>query len=117
MTDALLTNSFDFSIRLIELARYLKKEGKEFPLLACLLECGNGIGVNLRLVAISGAKERTVQLGQALAFVTESEYILELMTKTRYLSEQQSIPLRAGCTHLKEGITDMKQGNRQSNAR
>jgi len=101
----LLENSFDFSIRLSELVRYLQDEGKEFPLWQRLLICGNGIGTNLRMAEMSVVKERAVKLEQALACAVECEHLLKLMAKTGYLSERQSEPLRKDCSRLVELIS------------
>jgi len=108
MTEKILQNSFDFSIRLIELVKYLKDEGREFPLSERLLICGNGIGVNLCIAKMSALKERTAKSEQALAFAVECEHLLKLMAKTGYMTEQQSVPLREDCSHLINMIDGVK---------
>jgi len=116
MREQLLSSSFDFSIRLVGLVEYLKNEGKEFPLSQQLLTCGNGIGVNLRLIPLADKKERNVRADQALICAVESEYILELMKKTGYLTEQQSGSIRADCAYLIKGIADIRKENNRSRA-
>lgn len=108
MTDELLQNSFFLAVRLVELVRYLKDEGKDFPLSERLLICGNGVGVNLRIAKMSVAKERAVKTGQALAYALECEYLLKLMAKTGYMTEYQSMPLREDCTSLISMINSVK---------
>jgi len=108
MTEKILQSSFDFSIRLIELVKYLKDESREFPLSERLLICGNGIGVNLSVAKMSAAKERAAKLGQALACAVECGHLLKLMAKTGDMTEQQSVPLREDCSYLINMIDGVK---------
>jgi len=100
MNETSLERGFDFSVRLVELEKYLKNEGKDFPLSQRLLACGVGVGVHLRLAAMSAAKERAAKTALALAAAVECGYLLELLSKTGYLTERQSIPLREDCERL-----------------
>ena len=97
----LIAKSFDFSIRMIELANYLTEEHKQFPLINRLLECGSGIGICLRT-----SDEFTISLqesyGQAYRLSLETEYLLELLVKTGYLNEIQIKPILTDCRFLKE---------------
>ena len=63
----ILDKSFDFSIRIIELAKYLDEGKKPFPLCERLLLCATGIGVYLRLSESTG--KRPAESGrQALSY-------------------------------------------------
>lgn len=105
MWEKLLDSSFDFSIRLVELVKYLNSEDRRFPLAEHLLNCGNGIGINLRMAARTAAgRENYEKMAQAGACAAEIEYTLEVMAKTGYLTEQQSLPLREECAELAEMI-------------
>lgn len=95
-----MEKSFDFSIRLIELAKYLRDENKEFPLTERLLICGIGIGVDLRIASGCMGKEKTARMAQAVAYAAECEYLLELMVKTGYLAEQQSRFVLEECAEI-----------------
>lgn len=105
MKENLLENSFDFSIRLMELNKYLMDEGKAFPLSERLLACGSGICVNLSMADIRGEKDGR-DVYNALADAVESGHLLKLMAKTGYLTEQQSIPLRNECDRIIELIVN-----------
>lgn len=109
----LLERSFDFSIRLLELIKYLADEGSVFPLSKRLLICGCSIGVNLRMAELFSAKEEQERLEQALTNAVDCEYLLELMVKTGYLTQQQSMPIREDCHYLKEQIMDIKKDNKR----
>lgn len=99
-----LDKSFDFSIRIIELAKYLDEEKKPFPLCERLLACATGIGVLLRLAESTG-RGFAENGRQALAYAVEAEYLLESMAKTGYLTEKQSLPIIGDCRELKKQIT------------
>lgn len=98
--------SFDFSIRIIELAKYLDEEGKPFPLSERLLTCATGIGICLRMAELTG-KRSTDNVMQALDYVVETEFLLETMGKTGYLTEKQSLPLINDCRSLKTLVTEL----------
>lgn len=98
--DQIFEKSFDFSIRIIELTKYLDEEKKPFALRERLLKCGAGIGVYLRLA--ESIPNRSAESGrQALSYAVESEYLLETMAKTGYLTEKQSQPIISDCRALK----------------
>lgn len=107
-----MESSFDFSIRLVELVKYLRDENREFPLEKWLLIRGNGVWVNLRMAELSDGKERSGAENQALACAVEIGYMLKLMAKTGYLDEQQSMPLREDCDELVKLISDSKKKNK-----
>jgi len=98
--DQVLEKSFDFSIRIIELIKYLDEENKPFALRERLLRCGMGIGVCLRLAESMG-KRFTESGWQALYYAVEAEYLLETMAKTGYLTKKQSQPIINDCRALK----------------
>ena len=104
MTD-LQANAFDFGIRIVELAGWLKGEGKEFPLINRLLECGTGLGISLRAANGLNIKDSSIK---ALRLADEAQYLLELMVKTSFLTELQSKPLLSDCLALKEEIGRLK---------
>lgn len=95
--------AFDFGIRIIELANYLEEEKKLFPLINRLLICGTGIGAYLRS-SEALQKNREEQSVEACKNAAETEYLLELMVKTGYLTEQQSEPILSDCRAIKEDL-------------
>lgn len=105
----ILEKSFDLSIRAIELVNYLDTENRPFPLSGRFLECATGIGLAMRLVPISRKRSASDRASQALAYLTEVEYLLELMVKTGYLNEKQSQPMKNDCRGLGSLITERLQ--------
>jgi four helix bundle protein len=99
----LLIKVFDFGIRVIELANYLNEENKQFPMIAHLLECGTGIGVCLR-ISDSLPKSLQENFTKAYKLALETEYLLELMVKTEFISDNQSKPILNDCRYIIEEI-------------
>ena len=98
MTDY-LAKSFDFGIRIVQLARWLNDEGKEFPLAGRLLESGTGVGISLR--AAKALRDRGYYV-HAVEQAEEVQYLLELMVNTGFITEIQSEPLLFDCKAIIE---------------
>lgn len=96
-----LSQSYDFGIRIVQLSRWLKDEGKDFPLSGRLLECGAGICPALRVAQAMGDKGSRVV---AFRYVEEAEYLLELMVETDFITALQSEPLLSDCRVIKKDI-------------
>lgn len=98
--EELLSKAFDFSVRSIELANYLEEENKVFPMKTRFLECAEGLCVCLR-TADKLQKNAREYLAQAYRLSLEAECLLELMVKTGFLNEKQSVPILTDCRYLK----------------
>ncbi|MBP7177289.1 MAG: four helix bundle protein [Deltaproteobacteria bacterium] len=101
----ILEKSFDFSIRAVELIKYLDEEKKAFPLYERFLACATAIGITQRLL-LSAGKQTVKDSTKAFSYVVEAEYLLEIMAKTGYLTEKQSQPIIDDCRSLKALITE-----------
>lgn len=101
--DQILNKSFDFSIRSIELVKYLDEEKRPFPLCGWLLSCATEMGISLRLAGLTDP-ESVDTVRQALHCAVEAEYLLEIMVKTGCLREKQNLPILSDCRALKELI-------------
>lgn len=96
----LLENSFDFSIRAMELIRYLNEEKKTFLLRERFLVCATGIGISLRLTKVKNDKS----FEEALDYAVETEYLLEIMVKIGCLKKKAK-PAHSGrlpCTEVRD---------------
>lgn len=102
----ILDKSFVFSVRAVELAKYLVEENKPFPLSGRLLSRAAELGVSLRLAGMA-EKENDEHGARALSCAVEAEYLLELMVKTGYLQEKQSKHILSDCRALKAMIADL----------
>ena len=82
--------SKEFAVRIIRLARYLQEEKREFVLSKQLLRSGTSIGANVR-EAIRGQSRADFisKMNIALKESAETEYWLELLHETDYLSSKE----------------------------
>ena len=92
--NALKDKSFAFSIRIINLYKYLGKSKKEFVISNQLLRSGTAIGALIREAqnAESG-KDFIHKLGIAQKECDESLYWLELLKETNYLTEIEFVSI------------------------
>jgi hypothetical protein len=91
----------DFGVCVMEMAKYLKEEGKDFPLIARVLECVSGICGSLRS-AITIPKHSQGFYVKVIGFTEEFQYLMELMVKSGVLTELQSKPLISDSQAIKD---------------
>ena len=79
-----------FAVRIIKLCQFLSKDQREFVLSKQLLRSGTSIGANVREAhhAMSNAEFRA-KMNIALKEASETEYWLELLQETGYLTKEQ----------------------------
>ena len=97
MKDNILRNkSFDFAVRVVNLYRYLVDEKKEFVLSKQLLRSGTSIGANVE-EAIGGQSRSDFLAKLSIAYkeARESLYWIELLNKTEFLSDKESVSIKS----------------------
>jgi four helix bundle protein len=104
--NTIVQKSKAFAIRIIRLYQFLTNEKKEFVLSKQLLRSGTSVGANVK-EAIRGfsKKDFRFKLGIALKEASESEYWLELLVATDYISETQFQSLEDDCVELIKILT------------
>jgi four helix bundle protein len=97
-----------FAIRSIRLFQYLQNERKEFILSKQLLRSATSIGANVK-EAIRGqsAKDFKSKLSIALKEASETEYWLELLVETEYISKAQFDSIQADCVEIIKILTSI----------
>lgn len=100
--------SLDFAERMVNLRKYMMNINKEDVMSKQLLRCGTSIGAN---ISEALAAESTADFVHKLAIsqkeANETLFWLELLRRTKYLSENQSESLVADCLELKRMITSI----------
>lgn len=101
-----VTKSKAFAVRIIKLYQYLNAEKKEYILSKQLLRSGTSIGANVK-EAIRGQSKADfiAKLNVSLKEASETEYWLELLYETDYLSEEQFISINHDCVELLKLLT------------
>ena len=89
MNNAVLEKSFDFSVRIVNLYKYLTEKKQEYILSKQLLRCGTSIGANITEAQRGQSKaDFTAKMHIALKEAYEVEYWLKLFYKTEYIDEK-----------------------------
>ena len=95
-----------FAIRIIRLSQYLINEKREHVLSKQILRSGTSIGANVREANSAQSKKDFIAKMQiALKEACETEYWLELLQETEYISGNAGESLRTDCHELYQMIT------------
>ena len=99
--DKLAERSMEFAVQIIELTKTLRMR-KEFIMANQIGRSGTSIGANIREAHYAQNRDDFVsKLEIALKEANETGYWLELLVRTKYISEQQYRELRAQCAELR----------------
>ena len=104
--NAIVIKSKAFAIRIIRMYQFIQSEKKEFTLSKQLLRSGTSIGANVK-EGIRGysKKDFRFKLGIALKEASETEYWLELLFETDYITEIQFQSILRDCVELIKILT------------
>ncbi len=90
-----------FAVRVIRLYQHLTEHKREFVLSKQLLRSGTSIGANVREAGrAQSKKDFTSKMNIALKEAAESEYWLELLQETDYLTRPEYDSLAQDCGEL-----------------
>lgn len=93
--------SFGFAVRCVNLYKYLTQAKHEFVISKQLLRSGTSVGANIK-EAIYAQSEADFAMKMKIAQkeAAESEYWIELLVATEYLSENEAKSLIDDCSEL-----------------
>lgn len=93
--------SFDFALRIVKLNEYLKEHKKEYVMSKQLLRCGASIGANIREAEYGESKADFIhKMSISLKEANETEYWLELLYHSNYISEKAFQSIIKDCREL-----------------
>ncbi len=93
--------SYAFAVRIVNLYRYLIKNEREFVLSKQVLRSGTSIGANVREATRAESTADFIhKLTVALKEADETQYWLELLKDTEFLSKQAFDSINADCEEL-----------------
>ncbi len=108
MGNIALEKSMNFSVRIVRLYQYLCKEKKEFILSKQLLRSGTSIGANLREAKYAQSTNDFISKNSiALKEAAETEYWLELLFHTEFLTEKEYNAIKSDCSQLIKILTSI----------
>lgn len=97
-----------FAIRIVNLYKYLRDEKKEFTLSNQLLKSGTSIGANIA-EAICGISEKDFLSKLYIAYkeCAETEYWLDLLKETDYLTDQEYQSINKDCQEIRKLLSSI----------
>lgn len=111
--NVVLTKSMDFAVRIVNLYKFLCKEKSETIMSKQILRCGTSIGANIHEAQESvSSKEFEAKIYIALKEARETEFWLELLSKTDYLDKSQYDSINDDCTELLKLLTGITKSLR-----
>ena len=94
--------SKEFSLRIVNLYRYLTKEYGEYVLSKQLLRSGTSIGANVHEGKNAQSRpDFTTKMNIALKEATETEYWIDLLYEAKFINEQEYLSISNDCERLK----------------
>ncbi len=97
-----------FAIRCVNLYKYLVETKKEYVMSKQLLRCGTSIGANVKEAMRGQSKaDFGMKMNIALKEANESEYWLEILQETEYMTAEQSDSMLSDCRELLKLLTSI----------
>lgn len=99
--DPLGEKSIQFAIRIVNLSKYLKQQKEEYLMSKQVLRSGTNPGAMIReAVNAESAMDFIHKLSVAQKEIAETQYWLEILWKTEYLSQAEFISLNQDAEEL-----------------
>ncbi|MFY0653599.1 MAG: four helix bundle protein [Cyclobacteriaceae bacterium] len=100
-TNILKSKSYSFAVLIIKLHKSIREQHKEYDLTRQLLRSGTAIGALIREAEFGQSKADFIsKLSISLKEANETDYWLELLKDTEFISKNQYIELRDQCKQL-----------------
>lgn len=105
----------NFSIRVVNLCRFLNEEKHEYNMANQLFRSGTSIGANYSESQSAISKRDFIsKVYISSKECSESLYWLELLFRTKYITEQQYNSINADCLELKKMLTSITKTSREN---
>jgi four helix bundle protein len=93
--------SFEFAVRIVNLAKYIRRKDKEYVLTKQLLRCGTSIGANVSEAQRAQSKaDFYAKMSIALKEANETYYWLRLLHRTEYISQKEFESMKCDADEL-----------------
>jgi len=103
MADGIVKDkSKKFALRIIKLYKHLSDDKREFVMSKQLLRCGTSIGANIcEADHAMSKKEFVAKMNISLKEAAESEYWLELLYESEYITQSEFASMNKDCGEIK----------------
>ena len=113
--NVIVDKSKAFAIRIIRMHQYLNREKKEYILSKQIMRSGTSIGANVKEASRAFSKsDFYTKIGIALKEASETEYWLELLHATGYLTNMQFDSMCNDCQELLRILTAISRSKNNS---
>ena len=97
----IIQKTADFSVRIVNLYKYLQREKKEYSLSKQLLRCGTSIGANVAEAQYGHSKaDFHSKMRIALKEAGEANHWIQLLYTTQYLTKREYESLNKDLTEI-----------------
>ncbi len=113
--NVVMNKSYAFALRTVKLYKYLVNEKKEYVLSKQLLRSGTSIGALIREGEHAQSKPDFLnKMNVALKEANETQYWIELLRDSSYLSSEESISIYDDATELIKLLASIVKSTKQS---
>ena len=114
--NVIIDKTLEFSIRIVNLYKYLCKEQSEYVLSKQLLRSGTSIGANVREAEHAQSKADFLNKNNiALKEANETCYWLELLHRTEYITTTMYDSIFADCEEILKILISIVKTSKQNN--
>lgn len=111
----LYEKSFKFSVRIVNLYKYLKEDKKEYVISKQLLRSGTSIGANVKEGIVAQSKRDFLsKMYISLKEASETEYWLELLKETKYIDKRMFDSIILDCKEINKILCATVKTTKQS---
>ena len=97
----IVSKSYSFAVRCVKLYQYLQEEKHDYTICKQLLRSGTSIGANVQEAVRGYSKaDFSAKMSISLKEASESEYWIELLRDTGYITPAQAESLLTDCKEL-----------------
>jgi four helix bundle protein len=113
--NAIKSKSFAFAVRVVNLYKYLSVEKKEKIISRQILRSGTSIGANTREALACQTKPMfAAKMNIALSEAHETDYWIDLLNATSYLSDNEVKTLKEECVEIIRLLTSIIKTAREN---
>ena len=106
--NTIVVKSKAFAIRCVNLYKYLVDTKREFVMSKQLLRCGTSIGANVKEAMRGQSKaDFRAKMNIALKEANETEYWLEILYETEFVTDQEAESMLTDCRELLRLLTSI----------
>lgn len=98
--------AFDFSVRIVNLCKYLQSDHKEYVISKQIMRSGTSIAANLKESNYAQSRKDFLHKTQiALKEAAETEYWIDLLLETEYIDQTMHQSLKSDITEILKMLT------------